>query len=257
MPGNPHRHRCLRLRSQRILAQPPPQTLSLILTSRLAGGLGHVGPPSCSPDDAGRQNLRQRPLYTNHCAMLQYGMHQWDLVYRDISWIGSSLDSAARFPKANFAFFTQHALVRDRLAQAQLDLNQPVFSSPHAPSAANLANPLFYWFEFSDEPSTQPTFFLDLTSEKLREWEQWWRREALDRARLREKARRLRKTTRILGFLLRCLLETLSRHRFPCQLIRTQRAWSLLHGSHPPRQDAGRSRPAFAEPGRVCCGWAG
>ena len=42
----------------------------------------------------------------------------------------------------------------------------------------------------------------------------------------------------ILAFLLRPV--------FPFHLISKERAWSLLHGAHPPRHDAGIPTPAFA-----------
>jgi hypothetical protein len=56
---------------------------------------------------------------------------------------------------------------------------------------------------------------------------------------------------KLLSHAVRLLLKELSRRRFPHQISSDETTWRLLHGSHPPRQDAVLCQPALAELGRV------
>lgn len=66
----------------------------------------------------------------------------------------------------------------------------------------------------------------------FRIWNEW-KRENL--AALKQ---RCRLCLTVVGFLVRPV--------FPFHVISKERAWSLLHGAHPPRHDAGIPMPAFA-----------
>jgi len=72
---------------------------------------------------------------------------------------------------------------------------------------------------------------------------------------LREMVRRLRERCRLLSLAIRLLLDLLFRPLFLHQIVIRERAWSLFHGSHPPRQRPGVGRPVAAELGRVRSSW--
>lgn len=57
-------------------------------------------------------------------------------------------------------------------------------------------------------------------------------------AALRARIRALKRSLRLLNFAIRATLKAMARRHFPHRLIRNERSWSLLHGSHPPREDA-------------------
>jgi len=73
---------------------------------------------------------------------------------------------------------------------------------------------------------------------------------------LREMVGVLRERCRQLSLAISLLLDMLVSPLFPYQLVRRERAWCLIHGSHPPRPDAGVRGPAVAEFGRVSHAWA-
>lgn len=68
---------------------------------------------------------------------------------------------------------------------------------------------------------------------------------------LREKIKTLRERLKLLSRIIKLLLTVNIFPRLCRKLIFREKAWCLLHGSHPPRESARVCEPAFAEPGRV------
>jgi hypothetical protein len=83
---------------------------------------------------------------------------------------------------------------------------------------------------------------IPLTPNTVEAWDRAWAVHRILKEWRHEGLEALRQSFRIcltiVGFLVRPV--------FPFHLISKERAWSLLHGAHPPRQDAGIPTPAFA-----------
>lgn len=185
--------------------------------------------------------------------MMAVAMNVWNFLYRDASWMDASGEQAMRYVVDASSFFFERALLRSELRRAQAELDD---LWPPMPDTADLASPgwgIFQWFQFTARTSVQLPHSLTVTSELIEEWQQWWQRFHVRIERLQETIKLVRQRSRLLDLAISLLLEVLTFPRFPYQLIRRERAWCLLHGSHPPKQDAGICRPAFVELGRVCC----
>jgi hypothetical protein len=61
----------------------------------------------------------------------------------------------------------------------------------------------------------------------------------------------LRDCARFIELMVRILLEVILFPRIEHRFVRRQRAWTLLHGSHPPKKNASEGQLAFADPRRV------
>lgn len=80
------------------------------------------------------------------------------------------------------------------------------------------------------------------------DWLHWSPVSVIRIRRLREELERLRCCQRLLNLRIRQFLRAVHfRRRFSCQVARNEKSWRLLHGSHPPREDAMASLPASAE----------
>jgi len=87
-------------------------------------------------------------------------------------------------------------------------------------------------------------------SAALGNWRHYWKR--LFRIELlQETISALGEGLRLLNRFIRILLAAVVFPRLYRQLLFRERAWCLLHGSHPPRKRAGLYGPVFAEFGRV------
>lgn len=203
------------------------------------------------------KNLRQSPLYTN--GLKCSNIIVMDIVYFDAfrhpntSWIYTGFDQATKSHALAHQLYNAQALLRAKLGRAQLELDNWRAPTPAVACEGRSDAAQFYWLQYGGESSVQSTSFNAMRSENLDEWQQWWRLDSIRFIRLQKIISLLRQHYRWVGYLVALLVDRLARPLFPYQLILRERAWTLLHGSHPPRQDAGISRPAFAEPGRVCC----
>ena len=180
-------------------------------------------------------------------------MRVWELVYQDTSWIDAGFGQAGKSWALNCSLLSSRALLRDKLRRAQVELGQQLPPMPGTVEATGPEMGIFSSIQFSGETSVQTPYFLPVASEAVEEWQRWWQLFRIRNERLRETVRLLRQRSRLLNLAISLLLEMLTCPSFLYQLVRRERAWCLLHGSHPPRQNAGICRPAFAEPGRVGC----
>jgi hypothetical protein len=171
-----------------------------------------------------------------------------------MSWLNVSFNSLSKLHMLAFQLSQEEALLRAKLGRVQLEFNHWLLPTPAAIyDELTSETELFYWLQYSGETAVQSTCFQAVTPEKLEEWHHWWRLDKIRSARLLEAIRSLTRNSRQLSHAIHLLLKKLARPLFPFQLISREHAWSLLHGSHPPRLDAEMPQPAFAEPGRVCC----
>jgi len=172
----------------------------------------------------------------------------------NMSWIDAGFDQVSKFHMLAFELYNAQALLRAKLGRAQLEMSHWDLPTPAAiHDEARSETELYYWLQYGAETSIQSTCFRAVRSESLDDWQQWWRLDRIRFARLQEIISLLKQSYLWVGHLVSLLVDRLARPLFPYQLTLRERAWSLLHGSHPPRQDAEICRPAFAEPGRVCC----
>jgi hypothetical protein len=163
------------------------------------------------------------------------------------SWIDAGHDVAGKNHMLACQLLPEQAWVRANLTLAQLQLSYSFFPTPKEANKELSAEP-FSWLQYCAESVT--TCFQVVTPESLEEWQRWWRLEKIRSARLLNAIDLLRRESRLLSRAIQ-LLKNLAHPLFPYQTIRREQAWWRLHGAHPPREDAGVSRPAFAEPGRV------
>ncbi len=172
----------------------------------------------------------------------------------NMSWSDADFDQVSKFHMLAFHLDNAQALLRAKLGRAQLELSHLLPPTPAAIcDQARFETELYHWLQYDGETSAQLTSFQAVRSENLDEWQRSWRLDRFRLARWQEIISLLRQSYLWVGRLVSMLIDRLTRPLFSYQIIRRERAWSLLHGSHPPREDAGISRPAFAEPGRVCC----
>ncbi len=171
----------------------------------------------------------------------------------NITLIDPSCGQGSIFRMLAFQLYDAQALLRVKLGRAQLELSHGFLPTP--PPIYDEARPqtgAYYWLQYGGETSVQSPCFEAVRSESLEEWQRWWRLDRIRFARLHEIISLLKQSYLWVRHLISLLVDRLTRPLFPYQLVLRERAWSLLHGSHPPRQDAGIFQPAFAEPGRVC-----
>ena len=183
-------------------------------------------------------------------------MNDLNFASGDIFWIGSDLDPNAHYHQPDFVFLTDHAMVVGELKRANVELSQTL-AVPEPPQVAIRGAEYFYWLSFSSGMLAESNTLWVATADMLEEWHQWWRRDRALIERLQETLGLLRRLSRLLRRAIRLLVRPHIRPDFHRHISRSERVWLLLHGAHPPREDAGKCRPAFAEPGRVCCGWVG
>ena len=186
--------------------------------------------------------------------MVMYRAHLDTSCLLNMSWIDAGFDQVSKFHLLPFQLFNEQALLRAKLGRVQLELNHWFLPTPAAIHDEHRSETeLFYWLQYSIETGVQSTCFRAVTPENLEEWCHWWRLGKIRFERLLEAISFLTRNSRQLSHAIQLLLKKLARPFFPFQFISREHAWSLLHGSHPPRLDAEVPRPAFVESGRVCC----
>jgi len=144
-------------------------------------------------------------------------------------------------PIENWRNTSRHGLVFDPLMrdfQYQCELNLAI-------TKAQLD--LFPTLEFEDEAESEQFPWpgsvecVRLKPKTVEAWDRAWAVQRILKQWRHEGLEALRPFCRIcltiVGFLVRPV--------FPFRLISKERAWSLLHGAHPPRHNAGISTPAF------------
>jgi hypothetical protein len=94
---------------------------------------------------------------------------------------------------------------------------------------------LYLWFESSAE-----------ITDSLHHW---YAGDVIRTKRLRKEIRALRLCLKLANRLIRARLRLPSFRHLSHQLSYSEKSWRLLHGAHPPREQAGISLPAFAEVG--------
>ena len=175
-----------------------------------------------------------------------------DFAYREASWIELSVDRTGNFPALASLLFSKRALLENSLRRAQVELSQQLPPMLDTRELAGWETGTFFsWMQFSGETLFQPPCFLTAASEAVDEWHRRFRLFEFRIERLSETVRLLRQRSRLLNLAIGLLLQIPACTRFLFQLVRRERSWYLLHGSHPPRPDAAICLPAFAEPGRV------
>lgn len=166
-----------------------------------------------------------------------------DSMYPIASRIDAGLHLASENHMLAFQLPHEQARVRANLARARLQLSHWFFPAPEAIN--HELSERFSWLQYRSESAA--TCFQVVTVENLEEWQRWWRLDNIRSARLLKVIGYLKRKSGLLSRAIQ-LLKNLARPLFPYQLIRREQAWCLLHGAHPPREDAGVGRPAFTEP---------
>jgi len=171
--------------------------------------------------------------------------------YFDSSWTDASLDEAHVSGASLSSLYVYRSLLEDQLGLAEGELEGRSSWTPEFLTAAAEDSTLWLWFGDGSQFASSAFLHAPVASgcRTRSPWQSLWIRSE----GLRERIRLLRQRLRLLSFVIGLLLKKLACSRFLCQLVGRERGWSLLHGAHPPRRDAGLSRPKLAEPGRVCC----
>jgi hypothetical protein len=184
-------------------------------------------------------------------------VYMWpqNLFQADSSWINLSFGRFMKTPVYNSSFYLdgQHKIAWTKLERTRLELSQSLPTVPYnVQTAACATQPgLIGGSQINWYPLISPDESLAITPQMVEQWQWAWRLFATGKERLRETIKVLRKRLEILNRAIGLLLHLLSAPTFLHQLIRLERAWSLLHGAHPPKNDAGKCRPACAESGRA------
>jgi hypothetical protein len=144
--------------------------------------------------------------------------------------------------------FAERALVKKRLERAQAQLRELLLRVPDVTYFVDPEIETLYWLKGVAAVSDSASSIVAVRAKSIETWREWWRHDRMRVARLGKAISVLRQRSRLLLHALRLLLMSLACPRFLAQLICRERAWCLLHGSHPPRKYAGASRPAFAVP---------
>jgi hypothetical protein len=175
-----------------------------------------------------------------------------EIEYGNLDWIDIGFlqpgASGALLP----SLLSKRAVNLYRLERARVELSQLIPAMPEPFESTRLEIWAYYCNLVGDGPSLQLDSFLPTATVVTSEWRSSWQLLQFRVECLREKVRFLRQRSRLLNYGIALLLVILACPRFLCQFIRRERAWSLLHGSHPPRQNAGLAKPGFAQLGRVC-----
>jgi hypothetical protein len=163
----------------------------------------------------------------------------------------------ATYPETSFsAPYYQASSVSPTYAETSFPATYYQASSV-SPTYAETSFPATY-YQASSVTATYPensfpaTYFVSVTAETLEEWRHWWRLDIFRVSRFQETESLLRQSSRLLAQAVRLLLQKLSCPPFPFQLIRREEAWSLLHGSHPPKVMQGHEDLHPRNLGRAC-----
>lgn len=168
-------------------------------------------------------------------------------VYQDASGAGGSLYESLSLERLLLHWRIERGIEQIR---SDLKLNE------HWLDDFALAAQNDFFFE-SQPPAAEclicPSSLLHLLSVVSDECQQRWWRLRMFVENLREKARLLRQCLRFLKLIVRLRLKRAAHPLWAYRLLFAERDWYLLHGSHPPRLDAGVCGPALADLGRVRC----
>jgi hypothetical protein len=152
-------------------------------------------------------------------------------------WLDPSLPLASKYGMVSFQLLIDRFQLRAKVGRSRLEESDWSFPFP-APLDNGLFE-LYYWVEHSSETSASP--------QNVEEWHRWRWLTEYRFARWRETSARVKLTLRLVTQAWQLLLKTLCRPLFADHSSRKEHLWMLLHGAHPPRQDAGIFRPAFAQ----------
>jgi len=186
-------------------------------------------------------------------------MFEMDYIYRDQNPYDATMArSFGCTPSFSTRLLSEYAVLQDRLIRAQAELAQQMLAVP-------LLDPTYLvdaefegnaWFQNIVGDMSSWSSVVAVTPATIKTWRQWWCNGRVRAVRLGKKISALRNYLRVLSQTLRSLFTSLAHSSFLHQLVCRQRAWCLLHGSHPPRKHAEADRPAFAETreGMPCIG---
>jgi hypothetical protein len=150
----------------------------------------------------------------------------------------------------------QQTLLQDRLSLAQTGLSQlytPIGDVVPSDPLPWIFNELPFTIESKIPPTT---YIFTLTPERVEGWQRWWRLGKVHAERLRRTIEILERGSRLLSHVIRLILRKLTYPDFLYQFIRRERAWSLLHGSHPPKMMVQECADLHSQNfGRVSCVW--
>ena len=163
------------------------------------------------------------------------------------SRLNDSLSWASKFPLLSFQHFIDRFELRAKLGRNRLAESDWSFPFP-PPLDRGLGSELelYYWVEDSSETSVVSSFCV-VSPKSIEEWHRWRWLTEYRFARWREIFAGVKLNVRLATQAWQLLLKTLCRPLFADHLSRKEYIWMLLHGAHPPRQDAEIFRPAFAQ----------
>jgi hypothetical protein len=174
----------------------------------------------------------------------------WTLAPQDTfsRWLDQSPPLASKYGMVSFQLLIDRFQLRAKVGRnrlAESDWSFP-FSAP-LDNGLGSEYELYYWVEHSSETSAVPTSFRVVSPKSVEEWHRWRWLTEYRFARWRETFAGVKLTLRLVTQAWQLLLKTLRRPLFADHFSHKEHLWMLLHGAHPPRQDAGIFRPAFAQ----------
>ncbi len=156
-------------------------------------------------------------------------------------WLDQSFHRASNYRMASFQLLIDHFQLRAKVERNRLEVSDWSFPFP-TPFDSGLIGSEFepyYWVEYSSETSAVATSFRVLSPESVEEWHRCRWLTEFRLARWREIFAGVKLNVRLGTLVWQLLLKTLCRPLFAGHLSRKEHLWMLLHGTHPPRQDAG------------------
>jgi hypothetical protein len=174
-----------------------------------------------------------------------YTLAPQDTVSRGLD---QSFHWASNYHMSSFQPLIDRFKLRANVGRNRLDVNDWSFPFPTLFDSGLISFRFegYYWVDYCNETAAA-TSIHKVSPESVEEWHRWRRLTEFRFARWREIFAEVKLNVRLATQAWQLLIKTLSRPAFANDLSRKAHIWMLLHGAHPPRKDAGISRPAFAQ----------
>ena len=156
-------------------------------------------------------------------------------------WMDQSFHRASNYRMASFQSLIDDFQLRVRVGRNRLevvDWSFPFLTPFDSERIVSEFEP-YYWVEYSGDTSVVATSVRVPSPESVEEWHRWRWLTEFRLARWREIFAGVKLNVRLGTLVWQLLLKTLCRPLFADHLSRKEYLWMLLHGAHPPRQDAG------------------
>jgi hypothetical protein len=131
-----------------------------------------------------------------------------------------------------------YALLGERLRLAQQRLNETYTYFPLSIERPVIPAAIFNWMPFAGD-SLSPPSCVFVTPHTLHEWQLWWLFDEFRNWRAEDFCQVLAEAGWLLNETIRLALKKFARPQFPHRVTLKEKIWIVLHGSHPPKEDAG------------------